>query len=63
MVAVVGGERETWPTAVEENVPVHRRDASSDLELAAGVVDLDSRDRLRELERAEGNPFITGTAR
>ena len=51
-MAVVGREREAAAPGLEELVPVHRRQAAADLELAAGVEDLDARDGLRQLERA-----------
>ena len=52
VVAVVGREREAGAAGVEQLVPVHRREAAPDLELAAAVVDLDPRDGLGKLERA-----------
>ncbi len=51
MVAVVGGEREAHSARGEQLVPMHRRDPPADLELAAGVVDLEARNGLRKLER------------
>jgi len=52
VVAVVGDERRADPAVLKELVPVHRREAPADLELAAGVEHLDPRDRRRELDPA-----------
>ena len=50
VVRVVGGDRRAHPSHLEQLVPVHRREAATDLELAPGVVDLDPDDALRKLE-------------
>ena len=49
-MAVVGDERGTGSTGLEQLVPVHRREAAPHLELAARVEDLDSRDGRGQLE-------------
>ena len=63
MVRVVGRERRAAPAGLEQLVPVNRGQASTDLELAAGVEDLDPEDVLRQLERPGVTPVQYGCAR